>query len=116
MDKKVFRNKYNFLHFAKHKVLRRFTSKFSGAYFRVQFCIIKKLKIIFLQFCKMVSSKMYKTKIFLEPNINSTFAYILLLLSIYHPKGNYPRTTASDSKHLPALILNVFLVNILGLC
>ena len=31
-------------------------------------------------------------------------------------KGDYARTRASDSKHLPAVILNVFLVNILGLC
>ena len=31
-------------------------------------------------------------------------------------KGNYPHTGASDSKHLPALILSIFLVNILGLC
>ena len=30
-------------------------------------------------------------------------------------KGDYPRTRASDSKHLPAMILNDFLVNILGL-
>ena len=26
-------------------------------------------------------------------------------------KGNYPHTGASDSKHLPALILSIFLVN-----
>ena len=31
-------------------------------------------------------------------------------------KGDYARTRASDFKHLPAVILNVFLVNILGLC
>ena len=29
-------------------------------------------------------------------------------------KGDYPRTRAGDYKHLPAVILNVFLVNILG--
>ena len=31
-------------------------------------------------------------------------------------KGDYPRTRASDSKHLPAMILNVFFVNIIGFC
>ena len=30
--------------------------------------------------------------------------------------GNYPRTRASDSKHLTALIHSIFLVNMLGLC
>ena len=40
---------------------------------------------------------------------------IRLVLKLFF-KGNYPRTRASNSKHLPALIYSIFLVNTLGLC
>ena len=36
------------------------------------------------------------------------------LLRELKTKGDYARTGASDFKHLPAVILNAFLVNILG--
>ena len=47
-------------------------------------------------------------------NIFKTDFMINKLSLLY--KGDYARTRASDSKHLPAVILNVILVNILGLC
>ena len=35
--------------------------------------------------------------------------YYVIVLSFDSGKGNYARTRANDFKHLPALILNIFL-------
>ena len=49
-----------------------------------------------------------------KPKGRANCIIIKSYVQILRIKGDYPRTRASDSKHLPAL--NHFLVNILGLC
>ena len=62
---------------------------------------------------RKASTQRRKPDCAIEPNKNISYFIKRIYLWL---KGDYTRTRASYSKHLPALIHSMFLVNILGLC